>query len=72
MDFIPQTKQELQTLNIKDGEKYTIEYINKDYFNSEETLERAQATAVVNNGEFSFIVPDPYGMDKFISNVRVV
>jgi len=72
MDFIPQTKQELQTLNIKDGEKYTIEYINKDYFNSEETLERAQATAVVNNGEFSFIVPDPYGMDRFISNVKVV
>ena len=70
--MIPQTQEELKALNISDGEKYTIEYMNKDYFNGEETLERAEATAVVNNGEITFIVPDPYGMDRFISNVRVV
>ena len=69
--MIPQTQEELKALNIIDGEKYTIEYMNKDYFNGEETLEHAEATAVVNGDTISFLVPDPYGMDRFITNVRI-
>lgn len=72
MDFVPHTKKELQALEIANGEKYTIEYINKDYFNGEETLEKAEATAVVDGETISFIVADPYGMDRFITAVRVV
>lgn len=72
MNFIPLTYEELKALNIKDGEKYTIEYINKDYFNGENTLECSEATAVVNEDTISFLVTDPYGMDRFITNVKVV
>ena len=72
MKFIPHTKEELKTLNLVDGEKYTIEYMNKDYFNGEGTLERSEATAVVNEDTITFIVPDPYGMDRFITAVRVI
>jgi hypothetical protein len=72
MNFIPQTIDQLKALDLKDGDKCTIEYMNKDYFNGEETLERSEATVVINEDTVSFLVPDPYGMDRFITKVRVV
>jgi hypothetical protein len=72
MNFTPHTQKELKKLNIQDGKPYAIEYINKDYYNGEETLEKATATAVINDEKITFIVPDPYGMDRFISEVRVL
>lgn len=72
MNFVPHTIEELKSFNLIDGEKYTIEYMNKDYFNGEETKERAEATVVKNDDTISFLVPDPYGMDRFITNVRVI
>jgi translation initiation factor 2 alpha subunit (eIF-2alpha) len=72
MNFTPHTHEELQELHIQDSKTYRIEYINKDYYNGEETLEKATATAVINDEKITFIVPDPYGMDRFISEVRVL
>lgn len=72
MDFIPNTQKELQLLNIVDGNEYFIEYKNKDYFNGEETIEKTKAKALINNDEILFIVPDPYGMDRFISDVKIL
>jgi molybdopterin converting factor small subunit len=72
MNFIPQTIDQLKALDLKDGDKYTIEYMNKDYFNGEETLERSEATVIIDGDTISFLVPDPYGMDRFITKVRVV
>lgn len=72
MHFTPHTPQELKSFNLKDGESYTIEYINKDYFNGEDTLEQTTATVIINNGEITFVVSDPYGMDKFITQVKVI
>ena len=46
--------------------------MNKDYFNGEETLERTSATAIINEGKITFVVPDPYGMDRFIDKVRII
>ncbi|QKJ26229.1 hypothetical protein ACBT_0247 [Aliarcobacter cibarius] len=72
MNFIPNTQEELQLINIIDGNEYLIEYKNKDYFNGEETIEKTKAKALINNGQILFIVPDPYGMDRFISEVKVL
>ena len=72
MNFIPNTQEELQLINIIDGNEYLIEYKNKDYFNGEETVEKTKAKALINNGQILFIVPDPYGMDRFISEVKVL
>lgn len=72
MDFKPNTQEELSSLGIAENETYTIEYLNKDYFNGEETLERSDATAIINNGKIIFVVRDPYGMDKFINNAKVI
>lgn len=72
MDFISNTQKELQLLNILDGNEYFIEYKNKDYFNGEETIEKTKARALINNDEILFIVPDPYGMDRFISDVKIL
>lgn len=66
------SQDELKNINIEDEKEYLIEYINKDYFNGEETLERARAKAIVNEEKILFIVPDPYGMDRFIEQVRVI
>ena len=49
-----------------------VEYKNKDYFNGEETIEKAKAKAILNDGVISFIIPDPMGMERFISEVRVL
>lgn len=32
--------EKLKNLNIKEDQEYLVEYKNKDYFNSEETIER--------------------------------
>jgi hypothetical protein len=72
MNFTPNTQEELQLLNIIDGNEYLIEYKNKDYFNGEETIEKTKAKALINDNQILFIVPDPYGMDRFISDVRIL
>ena len=72
MNFIHNTQEELKLLNIVDGNEYLIEYKNKDYFNGEETIEKTKAKALINNDQILFIVPDPYGMDRFISEVKIL
>lgn len=72
MNFKANTQEELKRLNIQDGSEYLVEYKNKDYFNGEETIEKAKAKAIVNDGVISFIIPDPMGMERFISEVRVL
>lgn len=72
MNFISNTQDELKKLNIIDGNEYLIEYKNKDYFNGEETIEKAKAKALINDNQILFIVPDPYGMDRFINEVRII
>ena len=72
MNFKANTQEELKRLNIQDGSEYLVEYKNKDYFNGEEAIEKAKAKAIVNDGVISFIIPDPMGMERFISEVRVL
>lgn len=72
MNFKANTQEELKKLNIQDGSEYFVEYKNKDYFNGEETIEKAKAKAILNDGVISFIIPDPMGMERFISEVRVL
>lgn len=72
MNFISNTQEELKLLNIIDGNEYLIEYKNKDYFNGEETIEKTKAKALINDNPILFIVPDPYGMDRFISDVKIL
>ena len=66
MDFVANTNEELQQLNIKENEIYTIKYLNRDYFNADENIELTKAKALKDEAGFCFIVTDPYGMDKFI------
>ena len=61
-----------KALNIKEGSEYLVEYKNKDYFNGEETIEKATAKAIINDEVISFIIPDPMGMERFVSEVRVI
>ena len=73
MEFIPHTNEELKNLNIKEGEVYSVKYLNRDYFNAEEKIELVKAKAILNDkGDYTFIVSDDYGMDKYIKNVRVI
>lgn len=72
MIFTPHTQNELNTMNLKEDATYLIEYINKDYFNGEETIEQADASAVFNDGKIYFNVTDPYGMEKLIMNARII
>lgn len=71
MDFIPSSKDELKA-KVQNGKYYDIEYLDKDYFNGDELVEKANAKVVVNDDEIMFLVTDPYGMEKFVSNVRLV
>lgn len=72
MNFKPHTQKELEELNLNENETYTIEYINKDYFNGENSLEIAKAKVIINDTKYVFVVPDPYGMDRFINEARVI
>lgn len=72
MIFIATTQEELKQLNIQENHEFLVEYKNKDYFNGEETIERAMAKAIINDGLISFIIKDPMGMEKFISEVKIL
>ena len=72
MKFEPMTQNELKSLNIIEGTIYNIEYINKDYYNGEETIEKGKATAAFVNDEIYFNVTDPYGMEKLVMKVRLL
>jgi len=70
MAFVPHTQDELKNLNVHAGETYSIEYVNKDYYNGDETIEKGKGTAFSSDGNIYFNVVDPYGMDKLIMKVR--
>lgn len=73
MKFIPHSQVELRTFGLENGERCTIEYRNKDYFNGEETKEIGEATVVVSeDGNIYFNVVDPYGMEKLIMQAKVI
>ena len=72
MIFIANTQEELKQFNIQENQEYLVEYKNKDYFNGEETIEKANAKAIINDGLISFIIKDPMGMEKFISEVKIL
>ena len=72
MNFTPHTQKDLKTMAIKEGGLYLIEYLNKDYFNGEEIVEKANGTAIINEGSVYFNVTDAYGMDKLIMNFRII
>lgn len=71
MPFIPHTQEELRKRGIADGGVYRIRYLNKDYFNAEESVETAAGTAVVTEKGIFFNVTDPYGMEKLVMQARV-
>lgn len=72
MAFIANTQEELKALQIVAGNTYDIEYVNKDYFNGEETMEKGKGTAMLSDGKIYFSVVDPYGMDKMVMQVRII
>jgi hypothetical protein len=72
MSFKFHTFDELFKLGVQDGSDCLIEYQNKDYFNGEETIEKATAKAILQDNKFVFLVPDPYGMDRFIEKVKIL
>ncbi len=72
MPFTPHTKEQLKMLNLQEGIVYFIEYVNKDYFNGEETIEKGKATVVMTEGNIYFNVVDPYGMEKLVMQARVI
>ena len=72
MAFIPHTQEELRQLGIQKDNLYRIEYLNKDYFNGDESIEKGNATAIESQGNIYFNVVDPYGMDKLVMKARVL
>jgi len=72
MTFTPHTQDELKQLNIIIGHSYDLEYANKDYFNGEDTVEKAKGTSFESDGNIYFTVLDPYGMDKMVMQVRIL
>ena len=72
MHFKPHTQEQLKLLHIQVGKTYSIEYLNKDYFNGEETIERAKGVTIENDGNIYFNVVDPYGMDRLVMQVRIL
>lgn len=72
MSLTAHTQEELNSMNLDENETYRIEYINKDYFNGDETIEKANASVILNEGKVFFNVTDPYGMEKMIMNARVI
>ncbi len=72
MNFSAHTQEELQQLQLNEENLYTIQYLNRDYFNGDENIEVAQARVIINNSEVLFVVTDPYGMDKFIKEARII
>ena len=72
MNFKPHNQEQFKAMKIQEGETFLIEYINKDYFNSEETIEKGQAKAVFVNDKICFNVVDPYGMEKLIMEAKIL
>lgn len=72
MSFTPHTQEQLRALRVLEGKRCKIEYLNKDYFNGEESVEKAEATAVLVEDKICFSAPDPYGMEHLIMQARVV
>jgi len=72
MAFIPHTQDELKAFNILVGGTYTVEYINKDYYNGEESIEKGEGVAFENEGNIYFTIVDPYGMDKMVMQVKIL
>lgn len=73
MGFTAHTKEELEQLNLDSEKTYTIQYMNRDYFNGEESVEIAtNAKVIVEGNEYIFVITDPYGMDKYIKEARVI
>ena len=66
------SQKELKNINIIESKIYIIEYLNKDYYNGEETIEKGKATAAFVNEDIYFNVTDPYGMEKLVMKVRVL
>ena len=72
MNFKFHTFDELCKMGIENGSNCLVEYQNKDYFNGEETIEKATAKVIKQNDKFIFLVPDPYAMDRFIEKVKIL
>ncbi len=73
MNFKSNSQEELKKLKIENEHSYKIQYLNRDYFNGDESIETTTAKAIVDEkNNISFIVQDDYGMDKFINEVRVI
>ena len=72
MKFIAHTQDELKVLNLINGKSYRIQYLDKDYFNAEETVVKGLGVAMVNEDKIYFTITDDYGMDKLIINARIL
>ncbi len=72
MNFSAHTQEELHKLQLTNDSLHTIEYLNRDYFNGEENIEISKARVIVNDNDILFVVTDPYGMDKFIKEARII
>ena len=69
MNFIPNTQEELKKSRIIEDNYYQIKYLNRDYFNGDENIEKTKAKAIIDEkGDISFLIQDDYGMDKFIKD----
>lgn len=72
MNFQVDSQERLQQLQVQAGKTYLIEYINKDYYNGDESIEKGNGVAFKSGTNIYFNVTDPYGMDKMVMNVRVL
>jgi hypothetical protein len=73
MAFTPHKDFDLKLLNLKENNEYTIEYLDRDYFNGVEKVEIAKGKLILDQkGSYIFLIKDDYGMDKFIKKVRVI
>jgi len=72
MAFVPHTQAQLKALRVAEGKRYRLEYLNKDYFNGEETVEKGIGTAVATQNGFYFNVVDPHGMEKLVMQARIL
>ncbi len=72
MQFMPHTQEELKSMDINEEEIYTIQYLERDYFNGENRIELGKAKAIIGENEIFFVVTNSYGMDKFIKEARII
>lgn len=73
MNFTANTDFELKVMNLKENHEYTIEYLDRDYYNGVEKVEKTKAKLIFDDERnHIFLVKDDYGMDKFIKDARVI